>query len=84
MNATMLDATGASPKGKLSFSIKSDGFGVRMTLGAGMYLGTETDPGTIGDMNATRYFVGGTVGADFASGAITNLTVVKGIVTAAS
>jgi len=35
-------------------------------------------------LNATAYSVGGTAGADFTSGPITNLTIVKGIITYAA
>ena len=40
------------------------------------------DMGT--SLNAAAYVVGGTAGADFASGTITSLTVVKGIITYAA
>ena len=45
-------------------------------------VGGTADLGTSCEANA--YTVGGVAGADFASGAITTLTVVKGIVTAAA
>lgn len=61
------------------------GFTIRcndaMYPGAALNLGRSTNPW--GNFYANAYFAGATPGVDF-SGAVTNLTVVKGIVTAAS
>jgi len=51
--------------------------------GAATFTLTGIDVITDGDCKAATYHVGATAGADF-SGAVTNITVVKGIVTAAS
>lgn len=58
--------------------------GVRLNASTDGTLAIQNFAGTQGaTVNAGAYVVGGTAGADF-NGAVTNLTVVKGIVTAAS
>ena len=63
--------------GNLIFARKYSGTAASITIGA---VGATVNLTVNGAMNATTYLVNGTAGANFASGGITDLQVVDGLV----
>jgi hypothetical protein len=89
LDTTILDAgdgAGASEDGLfLIRTINAGSLAARVGVGQGLYTAGATGGDQGADtINASSYYVDGTVGADFGPGAVTSITVVKGIVTAIS
>ena len=89
IRSVILDVTDSTKDGELQIltpvAASGDTVAIRVAIAAGLYTGGATGGDQGADtINASSYYVDGTVGADFGPAGVASITVVKGIVTAIS